>query len=303
MKKLKFYVTQGLPASGKTTWAKNFIKEKNNSDKTNYYKRINKDDLREMLDVSIWNKTNEKFVLSVRDNIIKNAMERGLNIISDDTNLHEKHIKDFKNMIDEFNSSQKDYVYELEIVDFTHVSRDECIQRDKSREKSVGEQVIRTMYNQFLKKEAKMNLIPVDPDKKRCILCDLDGTLAWCDNRSPYDTSKCAEDSVNYSILHLLNIYLDSGAFDIIFVTGRERQYEDATRTFLEEKCGLSRLDYKLYMRDRKDIKDNEVKEKILKEDILPFYNVSFVLEDRDRVVKMYRENGVQCFQVKEGNY
>lgn len=39
------YITKGLPASGKTTWAK----EKTTSF-PNSYKRVNKDDLREMLD-------------------------------------------------------------------------------------------------------------------------------------------------------------------------------------------------------------------------------------------------------------
>ena len=66
------YMTKGLPASGKSTWAKERVSIDGNT------KRINKDDLRLMLDNGEWSKNNEKFVLEVRDTIASNALYRDL---------------------------------------------------------------------------------------------------------------------------------------------------------------------------------------------------------------------------------
>jgi len=57
----KVILTKGLPASGKTTWAKKVLK-----DNPGAYKRINKDELRLMLDGGKWSHDNEKFILGRR---------------------------------------------------------------------------------------------------------------------------------------------------------------------------------------------------------------------------------------------
>jgi hypothetical protein len=48
---------------------------------------------------------------------------------------------------------------------------------------------------------------------------------------------------------------------------------------------------------------DSIVKEEIYEEHIKPRFNVRFVLDDRDRVVKMWRENGLKVLQVAEGDF
>jgi hypothetical protein len=59
-----------------------------------------------------------------------------------------------------------------------------------------------------------------------------------------------------------------------------------------------------LYMRPHDDQRsDTIIKQEIVEKNVLPFYNVHLALEDRDRVVKMYRNMGIRCFQVKDGNY
>ena len=62
VKKQKIILTRGLPASGKSSWAKEFVKNSNGK-----AKRINKDLLREMIDSSVYSKPNEKFILEIRD--------------------------------------------------------------------------------------------------------------------------------------------------------------------------------------------------------------------------------------------
>jgi hypothetical protein len=45
------------------------------------------------------------------------------------------------------------------------------------------------------------------------------------------------------------------------------------------------------------------VKREIYRNLIEPKHNVWFVLDDRNSVVKMWREIGLTCLQVEEGNY
>ena len=53
----KVLVLKGIPASGKSTYAKQLVK-----DNPGMYKRINRDDLRHMLDGYKMTNANEKFI-------------------------------------------------------------------------------------------------------------------------------------------------------------------------------------------------------------------------------------------------
>src|SRR5574343_658466 len=138
-KKLIVCMTVGLPGSGKSTWAKQEVATCPN------IKRINKDDLRSMLDNGVWDKTNENFVLKVRDEMVKLALSNGHNVIIDDTNFEQKHFKSIQKIIDENN-------FNAEIItkSFLHIPLDECIKNDLKRFNSVGEKVIRSMYNKYI---------------------------------------------------------------------------------------------------------------------------------------------------------
>ncbi len=48
---------------------------------------------------------------------------------------------------------------------------------------------------------------------------------------------------------------------------------------------------------------DDEVKREIWKEHIQPHYRVLFVVDDRDRVVRMWREEGLVCLQCAPGDF
>jgi len=85
----------------------------------------------------------EKVVTSIENKAIKTGMAYGYNVIIDSTGFRYDQ-KKFQYLIDHFN-------VKVEIVDFTHVSLEECIERDKNREITIGETVIRKMYNRYLK--------------------------------------------------------------------------------------------------------------------------------------------------------
>lgn len=136
-------MTQGLPGSGKTTYAKELVKNEG-------YKRISKDDLRSMLDNSIYSKDNEKIIIDLRDEIIEILMDEKCNIIIDDCNFNKFHERDIRYIVDVHNHHGIFEPYEFEIKKF-NTPLEECILRDSKREKPVGEKAIREMWEKYIK--------------------------------------------------------------------------------------------------------------------------------------------------------
>ena len=148
---------------------------------------------------------------------------------------------------------------------------------------------------------------------KRIILCDIDGTLATIGDRAKilekdkltekeYDefnaqseSSSCIEDIANI----IRN--LKDAETKIYLITAREKKRKKITQSWLK----LNEIPYdNLLMRNDGDKNsDADVKLKIVKEYVNP-KRVWFVLEDRDDVVQMYREElGLTCLQVNKGDY
>lgn len=281
---LKVYLLQGLPASGKSTWAKAEVAEH-----PGMYKRVNKDELRSMLDAGEWSKDNEKFVLALRDKIILSALDAGKHVIVDDTNLHPKHLEHITELVEG---------RAVVTPQFFNLPLEECIRRDLKREKSVGEKVIRDMYDQFLAPPAQT--IEFDPSLQSAIMCDIDGTLALMNGRSPYDTAKCDNDIVNESTASVVRSYFERG-YQVILCSGRKSEFKTLTKTWL----GINEISYSLLLmrKDGDTRNDAIVKEELFNEYIRNKYNVLFVLDDRDRVVSKWREMGLTCFQVAKGNF
>ena len=73
---------KGLPASGKSTWAKDFVEHHAE------YVRVNKDDLREMLNIRKFSRRGEKVVLKLEREIGMAALSLGKSLIVDDTNFN-----------------------------------------------------------------------------------------------------------------------------------------------------------------------------------------------------------------------
>ena len=134
----RLIMMKGLPASGKTTWARDMVAKSEGR-----CKRVCKDDLRDMLDAGQYSQRNEAYVLKVRDSLVKAFLAEGLDVIVDDTNLAPKHESRLRQLAKIRKSS-------FEVMDFTGVPIDECIRRDSKRDRRVGPMVIRRMYDQFL---------------------------------------------------------------------------------------------------------------------------------------------------------
>lgn len=283
----KVIVLRGLPASGKSTWAKDYV------DRNPGTVRVNKDDLRAMMHDSKWSKDNERVIVSMRDTIIKNALSLGCDVIVDDTNFHSSHVTNIMNIASELRAG-------FEVKDFD-VPLEECLKRnaERSGKARVPDKVIQDMYEKYvLPNKPKL---AQNPDLIKSVIVDLDGTLAIHVARGPFEFSKCYTDDVNLPVLKCVKAMQNAG-FHIVFVSGREDSCKEETVRWLFDKCELT--NFNIYMRKTGDNrKDSLVKEEIYKRDILPQFYVEFVLDDRQQVVDHMRELGLTVFQVAPGKF
>lgn len=281
---MKLIMTKGLPGSGKSTWAKEQLKKNGN------WKRVNKDELRRMIDDGKWSGKNEKFVVSVRDEIIEEALESGYSIISDDTNLDPKHEERFRQIARKYGAS-------LVIEDrFLQVPLEECIKRDLLRFESVGAKVIRDMHDKYV--QVKYEPPVHDPALPNIIICDLDGTLALFGKENPYNRP-FIKDTLSIPVAETLQLM--SEHYGVILLSGREDKFREETMQWLALKQ-ISYID--LFMRKAEDTRnDTIVKEELYRAHIEGKYNVFYVLDDRNRVVDLWRRLGLVCFQVAPGEF
>ena len=142
----KIILTRGIPASGKSTWAKQeVLKDPEHSI------RINRDDLRNMSG-KYWVPAREHYITACKGIILISAMNFQFDtIIIDEMNLNPKESGELKGEIamvnDAFKGGQDKYV--VEIKDFTNVPLDVCLERDSKRENPIGENVIRGIFNKY----------------------------------------------------------------------------------------------------------------------------------------------------------
>ncbi len=295
-------ILKGLPASGKSTWAKEQVQKSQG-----HTKRVNKDDLRAMLDDGKYSKNNEKFVLLVRDMLILEALRQGHSVIVDDTNLNPKHEEDIRQIVKDYISTPIQFV----VKEFD-TPIDECIARDLKRPNSVGADVIRQMAKRWRADEHGLAIPEVNMEIATvnglpwCIIYDLDGTAAIMGDRSPYDASKCDEvDRPNQALQHILWALHDTvkpRPIEIIAMSGRSDIYAASTKRFLEKH----KFPYRhLYMRaDGDNRKDAIIKRELFDKHIKDKYNVLAVFDDRNQMVDMWRnELNLPCFQVNYGDF
>ena len=314
---IKVEMLVGIPGSGKSTYAKQVVAK----DPSNWV-RINNDDLRAMMNGSVWSQDYEKMVTDARNYLIRDALKRGKSVIIDNLNLNRRHFDDVCKIAKSVNSDIM--VYEKSF----YISLEDAIERDSKREgkAKVGEEVIKKWWkesggkqHQFYKprteiyNERKGSAQAVegpawDDSLPTAVLCDLDGTLALIHNRSPYDASDCdIKDLPNTPVIETVLAHYEAGR-KIIFCSGREDKYRPETIRFIEKYCKQFEsefsIPYELFMRKTDDFrKDSIIKEEIYQAEIEGKYNVLCVLDDRDQVVEFWRSKGLTCFQVAPGNF
>ncbi len=137
---------------------------------------------------------------------------------------------------------------------------------------------------------------------------DLDGTLALISHRQhlvsnsnrqwPEFYKACVNDLPNKPVIATFKALVAAGHRVEIW-SGRSDIVKCETEVWLE-KQGISAT-YLKHMRPQKNsIPDNDLKLEWLKtEKIKPYA----IFDDPDKVVKMWRENNIPCFQIATGNF
>jgi predicted kinase len=295
----RLLITRGLPASGKTTFARKLQPR---------VVRVNRDDLRRMLHGErLYTQWAEGQVTHAQRAAVEALLRARADVVVDDTNLRNKTVREWAELAARHGA-------QLEVHDFTDVPLEECIRRDGSRPEPdrVGEEAIRRMHARYL---AGRNLplpipyVPVisaslyqpDPSLPAAVLVDIDGTVALMGDRSPYDWHRVGYDLPNPAVITAVRAMHAAGNA-IIFCSGRDAVCRPETEAWLDLYAGVP---YEaLFMRPEGDgRKDAVVKREIFDREIRDNWRIIGVFDDRQQVVRMWRALGLTVFQVAEGDF
>lgn len=146
---MKVIICRGIPASGKSTWAKQWVSQ---SPKNRI--RINYDDMRMMFG-EYWVPYREHFpfLKDIRNSILRDAILNDFDIVIDNMNLNSKEINDIRYQVQEICYERsckegKNIKYDFEFVDFK-TPLEECIERDSKRPIPIGRETITNIYNKY----------------------------------------------------------------------------------------------------------------------------------------------------------
>ncbi|MFD2937059.1 phosphatase domain-containing protein [Spirosoma flavum] len=311
----KVLILTGLSGSGKSTFARRFCTENSN------WLRVNRDDLRRsLLPVSLgeywktWPDREKNRIETLVNELQKTAILEGIihdwHVLIDNTNLKMSYLNEFRKLLTEqFDEVEIRYM----LLD---VPVGECIQRDKYRDDSVGEVVVRRQAEQLaiLTKNFKfqtevLTRNPVfkrvqDDRLPRCVLVDIDGTVAIMGDRSPFDWHRVGVDAPKWPIINLVKA-LRASDYAIVFFSGRDAVCRTETTAWLEHYFDWQPADYGLFMRQQNDNrKDAIIKQELFDRHIIGRYYVELVVDDRQQVVDMWRRTlGLTCVQVDYGDF
>lgn len=286
---------RGIPASGKSTFAKAWVHAGEKR------VRVNRDDIRLHMFGKLHG-VNEVFVTRIEDRMVTTALKSGYSVIVDDTNIKHEYCKRLAGL-------GHDLKVRVSIKQFD-IELSEALRRNNIRHENGGnhvpEDVIRNMH-QALTSSGTPDISAPPPVKYtppsrglKAIMVDIDGTIAKMTDRSPYDWSAVEKDLPQTDVLKVVEWASDNG-YQIIVMSGRDEVCRQGTIRWLDNhKIWWDRL----IMRPEGDNrKDSIVKRELFDEHVRNEYDVLFVLDDRNQVVDMWRDLGLRVLQVQDGDF
>ena len=151
---------------------------------------------------------------------------------------------------------------------------------------------------------------------KKTVIFDLDGTLADIDTRRALsldmngkmdwdkflDPQNIKLDEPNTPVIKMAQM-LDSQGFNIVILSGRSKATYRTTRQWLiQNDVPFDDLHMRPTSDDWHFMKDSTLKQ-IWLDSVVNKDDVFAVFDDRQQVVDMWRDNGLQVFQVADGDF
>ena len=151
----------------------------------------------------------------------------------------------------------------------------------------------------------------------KTVIFDLDGTLADIETRRVisikengkmdwdifFDPKNISLDIPNRPVITMARLLKESGN-RIVILSGRSKVTKDATREWLKQfDVPFDILKMRPDNKEFKFMPDDQLKKLWLDQLFPNTDDVLCVFDDRDKVVKMLRDNGISCLQVAEGNF
>jgi hypothetical protein len=147
---------------------------------------------------------------------------------------------------------------------------------------------------------------------KDIVIFDLDGTLALIDERRAlaakpdgkinwktfFDPQNIKLDKPNTPVITAFNAFAEQG-FKMVILSGRDSISRAETMQWLKDNNIDPDI---LWMRPQGSFTPDDVLKKAWLGELVAD-RVFCVFDDRDKVVKMWRDNGLTCFQVAPGNF
>jgi predicted kinase len=270
-------VLVGESGSGKSTLAKEMVANRNGK-----AIRLNRDELRLMLhNNKIDKRTMENHVIALQRSMARESLLAGYTVVIDDTNLNERTRERWADLASSVRATSREHRM--------GTSLSACIQRDSLRKAKVGAPVI---FRQFL----ESGRFPISG--RPIVIVDVDGTVADSEGvRSPYDESKVEYDKPYQVVIDWVRALSED--HDIYIVSGRHSSCGVGTTYWLMDHG----VPYDaIFMRHAWDNRaDTVVKKEILDAllKLVPKERIAFVLDDRPKVIRMWKENGLRVFPVR----
>lgn len=298
-------LTIGASASGKTSWAKNYVKIYPNA------VIAERDAIRSMMGFPpVGDKHQEKTVTNIQRGIIETALLNGNDVVVPDTNLNKQFRKHLIKFIHEHGANVQLVIFDVPL--------DELRERTGLRpaDERVPLDAVKRQFDslQTQLKDGTLDTLefpvqsyaPYKPaadreNAERVVTVDLDGTVAnHFGVRSPYDYTKVGLDKPHEDITELVhNLSLH---YKIIYVSGRESSCREDTINWIREH--IDDTEPLLFMREAGDSRpDWVIKNEIYDREIIPNYDIAFSLDDRDQVVRHMRRRGIRVLQVAPGRF
>lgn len=134
---MKIILVRGIPASGKSTWAKQWAEED-----PEHRVRICRDEIRRGLG-KYWVVSREPLVREIKGCMIYHALDYEYDIVIDDMNMNPLDVKFVEKIAKCYPGTT------IEFKDFFDVPLSECISRDEKRENPIGKGIITSIFNKY----------------------------------------------------------------------------------------------------------------------------------------------------------